>query len=148
MMEYSEQSFLSVDDVLGTGKSVARQKRALSAHASSPRIDGVLHVGQFARRDRARTKCARCADADRGNDLCRRQIQHSTRRDRRRERAQGGVMPTIFTHTWSADLAETHFNFVGDDCGENQVLAAEPFALAECQRCGDEIARMTWIRLP
>src|SRR5438552_18031995 len=113
-MEDSEQSFFSVDDVLGTGKSVARQKRALSAHASSPRIDRVLHVGQFARRDRARTKCARCADADRGNDLCRRQIKHSTRSDRRRDRDQGGVMLTIFTLTWSSYLAETHLNFVGD----------------------------------
>ena len=147
-LKHGEQTFLAIDDVFGTGKSTARKKRALGAHAPGPRIDRVFHVGQLAGRDRARTKCSRRADAHRRYHLIGREIQHATRRDRRRERAQGRVMPAIFAHTWPANFAKTHFDFVGDDGGENQILAAQPFAFAECQRRGDEIARMTRIGFP
>ena len=88
MIEHGEQTFLAIDDVLGTGKSFARKQRAFGAHAPRPRIDRVFHVGQFAGRDRARAKCSRRADADRRHHLVRREIQYATRRDRRRERAQ------------------------------------------------------------
>ena len=148
MMEHGKESFLAIDDVLGTGKSVAREKRALRAHASRPRIDRVLHVGQLARRDRAGTKCARRADADGRNHLLRREIQHATGRDRRRERAQCRMMPAVFAHARPADFAKPHLDFVGDDGGENQILAAESFAFAECQRRSDEIAWMTRVGLP
>ena len=148
VMEHGEQTFLAIDDVFRTGKSTARKKRALRAHASRPRIDRVFHVGQFAGRDRARTKCSRRADAHRRHHLIRREIQHATRRDRRSERAQCRVMPAVFAHTRPADFAKTHFNFVGDDGGENQILAAQSFAFAQRQRRGDEIARMTRIGFP
>ena len=87
MMKDGEQTFLAVDNVLGTGKSFASEKRALGAHAPRPWINRVLHVGQLARRDRARTKSSRRADADGGHHLLRCEIQNSTRRDRRCERA-------------------------------------------------------------
>ena len=111
MFEHGKQTFLAIDDVLGTGKSVASQKRALGAHAPRPRIDRVLHVGQLACRHRARTKCSRRADADSGHHLVRREIQHATRRDRRRERAQGGVMPAVFAHARPARLRKDAFQF-------------------------------------
>jgi hypothetical protein len=57
-------------------------------------------------------------------------------------------MPSIFAHPWPADFAKTHLNFVGNDRGENQIFAAEPLAFTECQRRGDEIARVTRIGLP
>ena len=57
-------------------------------------------------------------------------------------------MPTVFAHARPAHFAKTHFNFVGDDGGENQILAAQTFAFTECQRRGDEIAGMAWIGLP
>ncbi len=148
MLEDGEETFLAVDDVLGTGKSAASQQRALGAHASCPRIDRVLHVGQFAGRHRARTKRARRADAHGGDHLRRREIQHPTRRDRRRERAQGSVMPAVFADARPAHFAKTHLDFVGDDGGENQILAAQAFAFAQRQRRGDEIARMARIGLP
>jgi hypothetical protein len=56
-------------------------KRALGAHATRPRIDRVLHVGQLARRHRARTKCSRRADADRRHHLIAREIEHAPGRD-------------------------------------------------------------------
>src|SRR5207237_6174925 len=68
--------------------------------------------------------------------------------DWRRERAQRRVMPAVFAHTWPTDFAEAHFNFVGDDGAENQLLAAQTFAFTERQRRSDEIAGMTWIRFP
>ena len=68
-MEHGKESLLAIDDVFGSGKSAARQKRAFRAHAAGPRINGVFHVGQFSRRHRARTKCARCADSDRRDHL-------------------------------------------------------------------------------
>ncbi len=58
-------------------------------------------------------------------------FKHAPRRDRRRERAQGGVMPAVFAHARPADFAKTHFDFVGDDRGENQILAAQAFAFAQ-----------------
>ena len=69
-----EQTFLAVDNVLGAGKSFAREQRALGTHATRPGIDRVLHVGQLARRYRAGTKCARRADPDCRNHLRRREI--------------------------------------------------------------------------
>ena len=57
-------------------------------------------------------------------------------------------MPAVFAHPWPADLAETHFNLVGDDGRKNQILAAQPFTLAKRERRGDQIARMTRIGLP
>ena len=122
-MEYSEQSFLAVDDVLGPGESFARKERAFGAHAPRPRIDRVLHVGQFARGDRARTKCSRRTDPNRRHHLVRREIEHAAGRDRRSERAQCRVVPTVLAHTRPTHLAKTHFNFVGDDGGEDQIFA-------------------------
>ena len=148
MVKHSEQTFFAIDDVLRTGKSIAGEERTLRAHSPRPWIDRVLHVSQFSRRDRARTKCSRCADADRGHQLRRREIQHPTGRDRRRERTQCGVMPAVFAHAGPAHFAKTHLNFVGNDRCENQILAAETFALAQRQRRRDEIAGMTWIGLP
>ena len=57
-------------------------------------------------------------------------------------------MPAVFAHARSPDFAETHFNFVSDNGGENQILAAQTFAFTQRQRRGDEIARMTWIGFP
>src|SRR5436853_7300019 len=111
-MENSKEPFLAVDDVFRSGKSVARKKRTLRAHPSRPRIDRVLHVGQFAGRHRARTKCPRCADANGRNHLISREIKHATRCKWRCERAQRRMMPAVFAHTGSAALAKTHFNFV------------------------------------
>ena len=148
MFEHGKEPFLAVDDMFGPGKSAASKQRALGSHASRPRIDRVLHVSQLARGNRARTKCARRADAHGRYHLLPRKIQHATRRDRRRERAQSGVMPAVFTHTRPSHFAKTHFNFVSDDRGENQIFATEAFAFTECQRRSDEIARMTWIGFP
>ena len=148
MLEDGKESFLSIDDVLGTGESFPCEQRALGAHAPRPRINRILHVGQLACRDRSRTKRARCADAHGRDHLRRREIQDAPRRDWRRERAQGGVMPPIFAHAGPAHFAKTHFNLVGNDRCENQILAAETFALAQRQRRRDEIAGMTWIGLP
>ena len=39
-------------------------------------------------------------------------------------------------------------HFVGDDGGENQFFATQALALAQRQRCGDEIARMARIGFP
>ena len=75
-------------------------------------------------------------------------FEHATRRDRRRKRAQGRVMPPIFAHTRPAHFAKTHFNFVRDDRRQNQILAAQAFALTQRQRRRDEIARMTRIGFP
>src|SRR5437762_12043687 len=47
MMKHREQTFLAINDVLGTGKSLSCKERALGAHATRPRIDCVLHVPQF-----------------------------------------------------------------------------------------------------
>ena len=63
--EHREQTFFPIDHVFRSGESFAREQRALGAHAAGPRIDRVLHVGQLARCDRARTKRPRGADADR-----------------------------------------------------------------------------------
>ena len=57
-------------------------------------------------------------------------------------------MPAVLAHAGPADFTEPHLDFVGDDCGQNQILSAQPFALAEGQRRGDQIARMTRVRLP
>ena len=123
VMKDSEEAFLAVDDVFGSGKPVASEKGAFRAHSSGPRIDRVLHVRQFSCRHRAWTKCASGADPDRRNHLIDREIQNAAGRDRRGERTQGGVMPTIFPHARPTDFAKTHFDFVGNDCGENQILA-------------------------
>ena len=74
MMKHREQTFLAIDDVLGTGKTLASKQRTLRAHSPRPRIDRVLHIGQFAGCDRAGTKCSRRADADGGDHLFRREI--------------------------------------------------------------------------
>ena len=47
-----------------------------------------------------------------------------------------------------ADFAKPHLDFVGDDRAEKQIFAAQSFAFAECQRRGDEIARMARIGFP
>ncbi len=148
MIEHGEETFLAVDDVFRSGKSVAREQRAFRAHSSGPRIDRVLHVRQLSGRYRARTKCARRANADRRNHLIDSEIQNATCRDRRRERAQRRVMPAVFAHAGPSDFAKSHFDFVGDDRGENQILAAQSFAFAQCERRSDEIARMTRIGFP
>ena len=57
-------------------------------------------------------------------------------------------MPAVFAHTRSADLAKAHFNFVGDDGGKDQILAAQTLAFTKGKRRGDEIAGMTRIRFP
>ena len=134
MTEDGEQTFLAVDDVLRPGESFAREQRALGAHASGPGIDGVFHVGELAGRDRARAERARRADADRRHHLLQCEIQYAARRDRRGERAQRGVMPAVFAHAGPPDFAQPHFDFVGDDRGENQILAAQTFAFTERQR--------------
>ena len=58
------------------------------------------------------------------------------------------MMPAVFAHAWPADFAKPHFDFVGDDRRENQILAAQTFAFTECQRRGDEIARVAGIGFP
>src|SRR6266481_4817358 len=58
------------------------------------------------------------------------------------------MMPAIFAHTRPSDFTKAHFNFVGDDSGENQILAAETLAFTQCQWRGDEIAGVTWICFP
>ena len=58
------------------------------------------------------------------------------------------MMPSVFTHTRSADFTKPHFDFVGNNGGENQILSTQTFALAYRQRCSDEIAGMTWICFP
>ena len=55
-------------------------------------------------------------------------LSDSSGRDRRSERAQGGVMPSVLAHARPSDFAKAHFDFVGDDGRENQIFAAEPFA--------------------
>ena len=147
-MEHGKESLLAIDDVFGSRKSAARQKRAFRAHAAGPRINGVFHVGQLAGCDRARTKSSRGTDADGRHDLLGCEIQHATRGDWCRERAQCRVMPAVLAHTWSADFAKAHFNFVGDDRRQNQIFAAEPFAFTQRERRGDEIARVTRVRFP
>src|SRR5947209_13725114 len=62
--EHGEQTFFPIDHVFRTGESFAREQRAFGAHATSPRIDRVLHVRQFARSHRARRKTSRRTDAD------------------------------------------------------------------------------------
>ena len=57
-------------------------------------------------------------------------FEHAARRDRRSERAQGGMMPAVFAHARPSDFAKAHFDFVGDDGGENQIFAAQSFAFA------------------
>ena len=57
-------------------------------------------------------------------------------------------MPAVFAHARPPDFAKAHFDFVGDDRGENQIFAAQTFAFTERQRRSDEIARMTRIGLP
>ena len=130
MFEHGEQTFLAVDNVLRPGESAASQECALGAHASGPRVDRVLHVGQLPSRHCARTKCSRRADADGRHHLIRCEIQHSSRCDWCCERAQGSVMPAVFAYARPAHFAESHFDFVGDDGGENQVLTAQAFAFA------------------
>src|SRR5207247_7975510 len=117
--EHGEQTFFTIDDMFRPRKSLACKKHALSAHASRPWIDCVLHVGQLACRDGAGTKRSRRADANGRNHLLRREIEHTTRCDRRGERAQCGVMPAVFAHSRSSHFAKTHFNFVGNNGGEN-----------------------------
>src|SRR5712692_2386271 len=58
------------------------------------------------------------------------------------------MMPTIFAHAWPTDFAKAHFNFVGDDCGKNQILSTQAFTFTECERRSDEIARMTRVGFP
>src|SRR5436309_12579562 len=113
MTEHREQTFLPIDDVFGTGKSFARKQRALGSHASSPRIDRVLHVCQLAGCYRTWTKCSRRTDADRGHHLFWREIERAARRHGRSERALRRVMPAVFAHPRAPDFAEAHFNFVG-----------------------------------
>jgi hypothetical protein len=117
--KHGEQTFLAIDNVLRPGKSFARKQRALGAHTSSPRIDSVFHVGQLASSNRARTKCSRRANANRRHHFFRREIQGAPRSNRRRECAQCRVVPTVFAHAWSSDFAKAHFNFVGNNRGEN-----------------------------
>src|SRR5215471_1695267 len=57
-------------------------------------------------------------------------------------------MPTVFPHARPSDFTQAHLDLVCNDRGENQVLAAQTFGLAECQRCGDEVAWVTWISFP
>ena len=57
-------------------------------------------------------------------------------------------MPAVFAHTRTSDFAQTYFDFVSDDGGENQILAAQTLAFTERQRRGDEIARMTRVGFP
>src|SRR6266704_3354889 len=109
MTEHREQTFLPIDDVLGTGKSFARKQRALGTHASSPRIDRVLHVCQLAGCYRTWTKCSRRTDADGGHHLLWREIQDASRSDWRSERAQCGMMPAIFAHTRVPDFVNFFF---------------------------------------
>src|SRR5262249_36850440 len=118
--EHGEQTFLAIDDVLRPGKSFTRKQRALGAHAPRPRIDSVFHVGQLPCCNSAWTKRARRADANRRDHLLWSEVQNAARRHRRGKRAQGGVVPPIFAHTWPSDFTQTHFNFVGNDRGENQ----------------------------
>src|SRR6266480_1132409 len=117
--EHRKQTFFPIDHVFRSGESFAREQRALGAHAAGPRIDRVLHVGQLARRDRARTKRPRGADPDRRHHLIGREIEHASRRYRRRERAQRCVMPAVFTNSRPPDFAKPHLNFIGDDCSKD-----------------------------
>ena len=55
-------------------------------------------------------------------------IEDPPGRDRRSERAQSGMMPSVLAHARPSDFAKAHFDFVGDDGRENQIFAAEPFA--------------------
>ena len=119
MTEHGEQTFFAIDDVLGSRETFTGKQCALRAHASGPRINRVLHVGQFARGHCARTKCARRADADGRHHLFWREIQHATSCDRRCERAERRVMPAVFAHAGPADFAKPHFNFVRDDSRKN-----------------------------
>src|SRR5439155_12683065 len=82
MTEHGKQTFLAIDDMFRPGKSIARQKCALGAHTTCPRIDCVFHVGQLAGGDRTRAKCSRGADADSRYRLFRGEIQYATRRNR------------------------------------------------------------------
>src|SRR5437773_3859735 len=63
--EHRKQTFFPIDHVFRSRESFAREQRTLSTHATGPRIDRVLYVGQLACCDRARTKRSRRADADR-----------------------------------------------------------------------------------
>src|SRR6516165_11687241 len=95
MVEYSEQSFLAVNDVLWSGKSGAGEQRAFCAHATGPRIDRVLHVGELSGSHCSRTKRARRANADGRDHLIASEIQDAAGCDRRCERAQRRMMPAI-----------------------------------------------------
>src|SRR5205807_1980126 len=148
MFEHGKETFLAIDDVLGSGESVASEKRALRPHASCPRIHRILHVGQLARCHRSWTKCSRRADADSGDHLLCRQIQHPPGGNWRRECAQGSMMPSVLPHAWLSDFAEPHLDFIGDNSGENQILAAQTFALTQRERRRNEVAGMTWIGFP
>ncbi len=119
MAEHSEQTFLAINHVLGSGESFAREQRALGTHAAGPRIDCVLHVGQLARRYRPRTKRSCGADADCRHHLIAREIYHAPRRYGRRKRAQRRMMPAVFANSRAPDFAKPHLNFVGDDRAEN-----------------------------
>src|SRR5438094_452148 len=123
MFEHSKKTFLAINDVLGTGESIAGQECTLSTHSSCPRINCVLHVGQLACRHRPWTKCARRADADSGDHLVWRQIQHPAGGNWRRECAQRSMMPSVLAHAWPSDFAQR-------------------------QRRSDEIAGVTWIGFP
>ena len=65
------------------------------------------------------------------------QIQHATRSDWRGERAQGRVMQP-YSRTPAGHFAKTHFNFVGNDGGENRSWPLRP-SLSTRKRRGDEI---------
>ena len=148
MIEDSEETFFAIDNVLWSGVSVSSEQRTLCAHATRPRINGVLHVGQFSSSHRTRTESSRCTDAHRCDHLRWIEIEHTTRGDRRCKRAERCVMPTVFANAWQSKFTKSHFDFVCDDRRENKFSPAESVCLAQCKWRSDEITWMAGVGLP
>src|SRR5262249_57581544 len=55
MAEHCKQTLFPIDHVLGSGESFPREQRAFGTHSTGPRIDRVLHIGQLAGCNTART---------------------------------------------------------------------------------------------
>ncbi len=142
------ETFLAVEDMLGTGVAAFGQQRRQHPALGSQRVDGVLHHGQFACSDRARGAVARCRDADCVLHLFSVETEHPGCGDRRCGGGQGGVVPADLAHAGVGDLAQTLLELVGEGDADQQIASGTAGTLGRRHRRRDQIGGVRRVLFP
>ena len=148
MGKHREKPLFTVEYVLGSRVAALCKQRAFNTHTRRPRINRVLHIGEFARSHSSWREGTRGTDADRVHHLLNGEVEHATGSDWCCKRGERCVMPTVLANTRETELAQTHFDFIRNRGSEQQVFAAEPEHFSKRERSRDDVAWMAWIRLP